>query len=422
MSLLHIGGSSGTSVVPAEGIDLDGTYDYLSKSTDLVDNIDSKTFTFSCWVYLSATGTYDGMYVYSTKTTTNGFFLILNTVTATYNFAAYNSAGTEILRGTIGDGVFIKNTWLHVLISVDLANPANRSVYVNDIAKTVTWGTYTNELIDFTQNNHQVNSISGADRKYKGRLSNIFLDYVYRDLSIEANRRLFITADGKPADGWKSLNPIIGMSMKDASTAHINDYGYGGNFTANGTFATSNRGANQDNCVASYFDGTSDYLSRTSLTGANNSKVITFSCIGKTDGTTTVTLLELSESTSLRFYALLDIASGGLVRFRFAGYNNSGVVILRGQTDYSLGLNSIHSFSCSVDLSDTNKRHLLVDGKTVNVTWVTYTNDTINLLEVNEARIARDNATTYGKADIGELYFETAYYDLSVYNPFWIED
>ena len=51
MSLVHLGSTASSGSVPAEGVDFDGTYDYLSRSTDLVGNVDSKTFTFSAWVY-----------------------------------------------------------------------------------------------------------------------------------------------------------------------------------------------------------------------------------------------------------------------------------------------------------------------------------------------------------------------------------
>lgn len=39
-----------TEIIP-ESVDLDGVNDYLSRSSDFVGNTDSKTFTFSCWVY-----------------------------------------------------------------------------------------------------------------------------------------------------------------------------------------------------------------------------------------------------------------------------------------------------------------------------------------------------------------------------------
>ncbi len=35
----------------AEAVDFDGEDDYLSRSSDLIGNQDSKTFTFSTWVY-----------------------------------------------------------------------------------------------------------------------------------------------------------------------------------------------------------------------------------------------------------------------------------------------------------------------------------------------------------------------------------
>ena len=42
--------------------------------------------------------------------------------------------------------------------------------------------------------------------------------------------------------------------MKDKATAHLN-LGTGGDFAQNGLIETADRGANQDNCVMSEFDG-----------------------------------------------------------------------------------------------------------------------------------------------------------------------
>ena len=109
----------------------------------------------------------------------------------------------------------------------------------------------------------------------QGRLSNIFLDYNYRDLSQEFNRRLFITADGKPADNQESLNPILYLPLKSAETAGQN-LGTGGDFTVNGILATSGRGPNQYNAAASIFDGSNDYLRLNNL-GSVNSQYLTMS-------------------------------------------------------------------------------------------------------------------------------------------------
>ena len=250
----------GGIVVP-EGVSFDGSADYLSRSTDLVGNVDSKTFTFSCWVYNGLNPASIYPYILSFN---NDRVLFKLQADNSFEFEGFNSASSFTLSCT--NNKIAVNGWTHVLASVDLTNPANRSVYVNDVLSSSTWGVYNNSALDFTQTSITVGSLNTTPR-LKGRLSNLFLDYTYRDLSIEANRRLFITADGKPAEGQKSLSPIIGMSMKDKATAHINDFGYGGDFIQNGLIETADRGANQQNGVKSKIDGI-NYLTHTNETGA----------------------------------------------------------------------------------------------------------------------------------------------------------
>ena len=60
---------------------------------------------------------------------------------------------------------------------------------------------------------------NNASTKSAGRLAHFFLDYTYRDLSIESNRRLFITAEGKPTNNQETLNPILYLPLKSAETA-----------------------------------------------------------------------------------------------------------------------------------------------------------------------------------------------------------
>lgn len=184
--------SSSLTAIPPEGVDFDGVNDYLSRSTDLVGNVDSKTFTFSCWVY----HTLDQGYIYSVSNSGQSGLNIIANETSLTLFGA-NSAQTTILNATINYAL-PKNTFANIKISIDLTSTLNRSVYINDSLASVTWSTYNNDFIDFTRPSHSVGSSENVTH-YKGRLSNLFLDYTYRDLSIEANRRLFITADGKPA-------------------------------------------------------------------------------------------------------------------------------------------------------------------------------------------------------------------------------
>lgn len=414
--LLATSGDIASSEVSAEGVDFDGTYDYLSRSTDLVGNVDSKTFTFSAWVYIgSITKPFSITTFY---TTTNTFQVLFDLgVNKNLQIVGRNSAGTIILYATAPISTPSWNTFHNILISIDLANSANRSIYIDDIIVSTTWETYTNDLIDLTTADKFIGKDSTTSYA-KGRLSHVFLSYDYIDLSIEANRRLFITADGKPTPTatLKALNPILYLPMKDAATCHINE-GTGGNFTLNGTIATSERGANQDNCVASYFDGSADYLSRTSLTGVADGKqfVLSFNINQKTLGTQVFTF---STNTTQKFYC--TVANS----ITLLGYNTSGTQILyiQGSPIEPLAIGKNSHIVISADLSDINKRNVFVDGKIVAVNWTKYINDNINFSISTTPRYyigASPTPNNYFNGNIGELYFDTKYIDLATNNPFW---
>ena len=267
------GVSAVSAVVPAEAIDYDGTNDYLSRASDLVGNTNGKTFTFSVWVWPGRSSSAEDIY---NSATGSGGFRIRCFGGTSWSVYAYNSSGTEVLACDFTTPVPSMNTFVNLLVSVDLASTANRYVYVNDVAASPSWSIYTNANINRTTTTHQIAAWTGGGVYYRGRLSNFFLDYTYRDLSIEANRRLFVTADLKPALGQAALNPIMYIPMSDPTAPGLNT-GTGGNFTLNGVVARSGRGPNQYNAPYSTFDGSSDYLSRTSnLLGAAVSGTITF--------------------------------------------------------------------------------------------------------------------------------------------------
>ena len=199
MSLLAVtSGDIASGVVEAEGVDFDGVNDYLSRSTDLVGNVDSKTFTFSAWVYTNPVA---NKKIYDVD---NGYFQVyVSLVNGIYSLRVTGYSSSLVLALRIDNIPLPANTYFHIVMSIDLVNIANRKVFVNDIdvSSSITYTTFANVAIGFAKENHRIaaSSYLGAADLLKGRLSNIFLDYTYRDLSIEANRRLFITADGKPA-------------------------------------------------------------------------------------------------------------------------------------------------------------------------------------------------------------------------------
>ena len=406
----------------AAAIDFDGTNDYLSRSSDLTGNADGNTFTFSCWVY-----NVGGAYIYTVDTGTSA---------SGYSFQAqYTSAGNlyfrakEIAGGqaTLLDfyvvSIIPSQTWTNVLVSVDLANTSNRKVYVNDIDVTasVVWTTFTNGNIGFTNSYHTVQARYGGNNKYKGRLSNLFLDYTYRDLSVTNNRRLFITEDGKPADGQAGLNPIMYMPLDDPEDIGYNA-GAGGDFTVNGVMARSGRGPNQYNAAASTFDGgatsSGDWMGR--VLNATDSKTMSLSAKFKVD----------SAEAGGTMFCLSDPAVGTKVvleyntafGIRLTARSSSGTVI--AQLAYAdISKARWYQVDISVDMASTSTRHFVINGVSVG-TWTTYTNDTIDFSK--DAVVGQQYNSTSGAGpfagDLSDVYFTPAYIDLSSNNPFYDTD
>ena len=173
--------------VVAEGVSFDGATDYLSRSSDLVGNVDSKTFTFSAWVYVPEDYAQGGSDYFLSIGYNNHY--IRRTTYNKVNYKFSDSANSAVLSGASDIGISL-STFTNILISYD-ANSSNFSLYLNDTAVSYSNTSQLNGVIDFTKD--MLHIMRDDNSQYsKGRLSHLFLDYTYRDLSIEANRRLFL--------------------------------------------------------------------------------------------------------------------------------------------------------------------------------------------------------------------------------------
>lgn len=408
----------------AGAIDFDGTNDYLSRSVDLVGNVDGKTFTFSCWVYPtpSAGGSFD---IYNVGEGSTPYFQIQQAAGQIY-IIGYTSSRGSVFTG-VADYTFPKNTFTHILISLDTSSSGSRHLYINDEPFPVNWSAYSlNNIVDFTRPEHYLASYLSVGRNLKKiRLAHVYLDYTYRDLSIEANRRLFITDDGKPAKGQADLSPILYLPLDDFEAPGVN-LGTGGDFALNGVVAQSGRGPNQWNCVASEFDGSTDYLRRTSaLTGASDGGVFTISFLYKPNDLSgagvTNSILCLREGAQNRFYVYVN--SVGTIGLE--GYNSSNTTLLNinsltaSETGMVEGKWS-HVAVC-IDLYNTANRFILIDGVdvTASANFSTYTAGSIRFGATEAIKVSQQTSGNYIDGSLGELYFDTTYIDLSTNNPFW---
>ena len=407
------------SAVLSDAIDFDGTNDYLSRSSDLAGNADSKTFTFSAWVWSDLS---EGCRLYSSGTSATADGQVQFWVSTTgifYIQIAAANASTSKLRIDSPAGAIPKNTFTHILVSIDMNQIwTTAQLYVNDVL--VPWQivtSYVNEALNFTNPLHTISaspvylSVDG-----KQRLAHVFLDYTYRDLSIEANRRLFITADRKPTPKatLAALNPILYLPMDDYIMVGKN-YGTGGDFALNGVVAQSGRGPSQFNAPYSDLNGTSQYLSRTSaLTGIADGKQFTFACCFQGDVfSASQTFLKMTgvggSNTSLEFTLTTNYAY-------LSAYDSGGNQVLDLSLPLGQKVERNYHIVISVDLASTTKRYVYVNGELKGTgNWGIFINSPIRFSTSSNYSVgATISPSGYFNGRLGNVFFHTSYIDLSV--------
>jgi hypothetical protein len=292
-----------------------------------------------------------------------------------------------------------------------LANTSNRYVYINDVLQSSTWSVYSNENIDWTSWSSQ------WGYNLKCRLAHCFLDFTYRNLSTESNRRLFIDSDGKPADGQADLNPLIYLPMTDAATAGSNS-GTGSDFTVNGVLDTAGRAPNQNNCSASVFDGVNDYLARSSgsMTSLVDSKQITLSFNALFTETGRFFVINSPPANVFEF----ELATNGVLEV--GGNSGTGVNNYHSRFPVGIKFNVNYNFQLSIDLENATQV-LYVDGvnKTSTASSVILNNNSFGFNSSSLA-LAENISGVKTAMNIGEFYFDTVYTDLATDNPFWDSD
>jgi hypothetical protein len=389
------GVSAVSAAVQAEAIDFDGTSDFLEKTSDLTGNADGQSFTFSFWLWLNDTA--------GAVLTNGNSRLVVQVTSGAIQIYGKNTGDNNVLNFTTA--VIPQQTWTHVLVSLNLSNTAQRHVYINDVQQSITWTTYTATNVDRASTGTWYVMGPGLTT----RASNLFMDYTYRDLSITANRRLFVTADLKPALGQAALNPILYLPMSDPTAPGVNT-GTGGNFTLTGVVARSGRGPNQYNAPYSDLDGSADWLSRTSITGIADGKQITFHCCLNCDSVSG-RVLDISDNSSAGLQVEINTSN----KLRIQGWNpaTSQRLSYTSTTTFVVGRNYVITFS--IDLASVSSRGVYINGALDTGTYATYINDVIDLTMATNA-IGRTawTASNYFNGRLGAVWFNTSYIDLSV--------
>jgi hypothetical protein len=397
----------------AEGVSFDGTNDYLSRSSLMSGEANGKTFTFSTWSY-NGIQISDNTTLYSNGT--GGSYGIKLFYNSSYKFfvGGYNSSGTTILWGS--DNTYLpRDTWNHILVSIDMTSSSNSKVYINDVDTNIIWDTFTDDSINFTKAAPAIGNLISGQQKIHGRVAHFFLDKTYRDLSTESNRRLFIDSDGKPSDTIPS-NPILYLPMTDAATAGDNA-GTGGDFTVNGVLDTAERGPNQYNCSASSFSSSMprDWMDGPTISFPNTRYM-----------TVSFTFRTPNYNSERIFYS-----SGRFLEVRYnydwiviTGQSSSASVVVEMRARYgkeTLGSNRFISVQAQVDSYSQSGCKIFIDGVSQTVDF--NTNPSSNNMGNYSAGCEFSNDSTHAiDAEVGEFWVDGDQRDLASDNPFWDSD
>jgi len=217
----------------ANGVNFDGTNDYLERGADLTGAADSKLFSGSIWFKRGDTGSTDNVLTGALRRH-EIFFHSGNS----FRIVVKNSGGAGVLEIRSATTFTSTAVWYHVMWSVDMTDSGKRHFYVDGADDSPTWTKYINDTLDFTETNHAFGSRVGGANKTNACFADPWFAFgQYIDLSVAANRLKFYNA-GSPVDlGSDGSTPtgtaaIIFFSGVTAGW-ETND-GSGGGFTENG--------------------------------------------------------------------------------------------------------------------------------------------------------------------------------------------
>lgn len=221
-----------------DGSSGDGSY----HSGSLNSVVDSKTFSFSCWVIFDDDNVDRHIFDITPLGPVNLRFSVVRGSSNALLVQGRNSANTTVLNYTSDTAKLLSGAWHHIFVTANLADVAARHVYIDGSEVTVgTWSDYTDALIDFdiTGTASPINWIGinadGMSDALDGALSEMWFDDSYlNDISkfFCAGHPVSLGANGELPTGSA---PVFYLSLSGSGNSWLTDSsGNSNNFTVNG--------------------------------------------------------------------------------------------------------------------------------------------------------------------------------------------
>lgn len=239
-----------TASYVAQGVNFDGTNDYLTRGAAMTGAADSKLWTGSFWIRINVAPATNAVILGSVATLGGVAYRTRIQHQASDNKVVFvgmradGTANADLLFRTNTAISSFPTAWLHLMWSVDRADTAKRHLYLNDVSDLLV-NSYIDNPTDFTLGDWAVGAAPDGTTKSNADIADLMhWPGVYVDLSVAANRRLFINGNGKPVDPAIAIGalgtPIIALHGPTATWE--TNKGSGGGFTENGALTDSSSG------------------------------------------------------------------------------------------------------------------------------------------------------------------------------------
>ena len=223
-----------------EAVDYDGTNDFANRGGGLTGAVDGKVGTVSFWIRLDGG---DGSILHIFNGTSQIFRIVRTITTNLFQIRGKNSGATTILQLASNTAFTASSSWIHVIAAWDLATP-EAHLFINDANDEAAGSTETDDTLDYTLADWSMGAAVAGGGKLNACLSEFWFEDTFVDITVEANRRKFISATSKPvdlgADGSTptGVSPLIYAPDGDPST----NAGTGGNFSITGSLSQCSTG------------------------------------------------------------------------------------------------------------------------------------------------------------------------------------
>lgn len=243
----------GRQAYAANAVSFDGTNDYLQHNPAMTGVVDGNKGTTSFWFKLGIVPATDLKIMRNSSSriliqydsSNGGEIRIWGEDSANINLL---DLGTVSLNNDTSG-------WHHVMASWDLSDPGKRHIYLDGVAdmEMVSWTGHTNGSIQYSSPFYTIGTNTPGVEMWNGGLADFWFDAnTYVDLSVEANRRKFIDADGNPvylgANGSLPTGSAPDIFLSGATDSWHTNKGTGGGFTENGAL-TEAAGPNSSACI-----------------------------------------------------------------------------------------------------------------------------------------------------------------------------